>query len=317
MLHSVSSSTRTGFSLTGSATPSAQATNAAPLRCGVAGWDHGDWDHCLYPHPRSRSFHPLRYLASRVDCLEADSTFLRIPRPETTALWAAHTSANPDLRFTVRLHRDFTHERRLEPTQLAAFFEAMSPLQRARKLGCVVMQMPASFRFNTENRDYLIRLRRAFHKFPLVAELRHRTWAADEALGTLVDYHIGFANLDQPEASCAMPPSSKLTTGIGYFKFHGRSPIPGHFDFDATTAKQAAPYLYTLADLEASRQRIEYVRRFASEVYVSFANSAAACSMTNALQMESMLDVARPQPRKWTSAKPAARPEAWLPFRAA
>jgi uncharacterized protein YecE (DUF72 family) len=160
-------------------------------------------------------------------------------------------------------------------------------------------------------------LRRTFHEFPLVAELRHRSWSADEALGTLVDYHIGFANLDQPEAACAMTPSSKLTTGIGYFKFHGRAPIPGHYDFDDRETKAAAPYLYTLADLEASQQRIEYVRRFASEVYVSFANNASACSMTNALQMESMLEAAKPQPRKLASAKPAATTEAWLPFRAA
>ena len=297
-------------------------TPAAPLRCGVAGWEHPEWDHCVYPHPRSRGFHPLRFLSTRVDCLEADSTFRRIPRPETTALWAAHVAGNPEFRFTVRLYRDFTHERQLDDAKVAAFCEAIRPLQRAKRLGSVVMQMPASFRFTQENRDYLIRLRRTFHEFPLVAELRHRSWSADEALGTLVDYHVGFANLDQPEAACAMTPSSRLTNGIGYFKFYGRGPIPGHLDFDDEQSPAAAPYLYTLANLEASLQRVDYVRRFAREVYVTFANTASACSLTNALQMQSLLEgaqshSAKPQLRKTFESKPDRATEPWLPFRAA
>jgi uncharacterized protein YecE (DUF72 family) len=246
-----------------------------------------------------------------------ESTFRRIPRPETTALWASHVAANPDFRFAVRLHREFTHERNLDPASIEAFHEAMGPLARARRLGCLVMQMPASFKFTAENRGYLIRLRRIFHEFPLVAELRHRSWAADEALGTLVDYHIGFANLDQPESVCAMQPSSRLTTGIGYFKLHGRTAIPGHLDFEDEGAAPAGPYLYSLADLEAWQRRIDYVRRFASDVYVAFANSASACSLTNALQMESLLDRGHSATRRAPQARPQMAATQALPFRAA
>ena len=316
MLFGVSSSkTLTGTVANQPGAPPSQPS--CVLRCGVAGWDHPEWDHCVYPHPRTRGFHPLRFLSARVDCLEAASTFRRIPRPETTALWATHVATNPDFRFTVRLHRDFTHERRLDMVQIAAFHEAMRPLARAKKLGAVVMQMPAAFRFSQENRDHIIRLRRAFHEFPLIAELRHRSWAADEALGTLVDYHIGFANLDQPEAACAMPPSSRLTSGIGYFKFHGRGVIPGHYDFDDRESPIAMAYRYSLADLEASRQRIDYVGRFANEVYVTFANAASACCLTNALQMQSLLESPKPQQRPANPGNMGRSAEPWLPFRAA
>ena len=57
------------------------------------------------------------------------------------------------------------------------------------------MQFPWSFRFTSENRAFLIDLRRTFHEFPLVAELRHASWLADEAKGTLIDYKIGFCNI--------------------------------------------------------------------------------------------------------------------------
>ena len=293
------------------------SASAAPLRCGVAGWEHPSWDSQVYPNPRPRNFHPLRYLAARVDSLEIESTFRRTPRPETTALWAAHVVANPNFRFAVKLHRDFTHERQLDAAHVEACHEAMRPLSRAKRVGCVVMQMPASFRFTAENRSYLIQLRRTFHEFPLVAELRHRSWAADEALGTLVDYHIGFANIDQPETVCAMPPSSRLTNGLGYFKLHGRGAMPGHFEFDDAGKPAAQPFLYTLADLEGWAQRINYVRRFANEVFVTFANNASACSLTNVLQMERLLETPQPQTRKATHQRPDFAATPLLPFRAA
>jgi uncharacterized protein YecE (DUF72 family) len=152
------------------------------------------------------------------------------------------------------------------------------------------MQLPASFRFTAENREYLIRLRRTFSEFPLVAELRHSSWSLDEATGVLVDYHVGMANLDQPANSTALEPASRLTSSIGFCKLFGPGPIPGHFEFDDTAAAPAAPFLFSVPELDAWAKRINYIRRFAREVYVVFANAPAGCSLTNALQIESLLD---------------------------
>jgi uncharacterized protein YecE (DUF72 family) len=233
----------------------------------------------------------LRFLARRVDCIEIDSTFLQIPRPELARFWAAAVASNPDFRFTARLHRDFTHERNLAQDRVNEFRSALLPLLESGRLGCLLMQMPASFRFTSENRDFLIRLRRAFHEFPLVAELRHASWSVDEAVGALTDFHVGMCNLDQPIGAGAMAPASRLTSPIGYFKLHGRRAAPGHFDFDDRGRAEAAePDLYTMASLEEWRSRIAHVRRFAREVYVVFANSGAGGSVVNALQMESLLE---------------------------
>ena len=86
------------------------------------------------------------------------------------------------------------------------------------------MQFPWSFRFTVENREFLIRLRRTFSEFPLVAEMRHSSWMAEEAVGTFLDYRIGFCNIDQPDYTRAMPPTAFLTSGIGYVRLHGRNP---------------------------------------------------------------------------------------------
>ena len=60
--------------------------------------------------------------------------------------------------------------------------------------------------------------------------------------------------------------------------------------------------------------RIDYARRFAREVCVIFANSAAGCSMTNSLQLASLLEGQRAEPRRGAG-HPMATP--LLPFRAA
>jgi len=119
-------------------------------------------------------------------------------------------SHNSRFAFTAKLQRRFTHERVLESAEVAAFKEGMFPILKAGRLGCVLMQFPWTFRYTEENREYFIRLRRAFHEFPLVAEMRHSSWMYEEALGTLIDYRVGFCNIDQAEYIKAMPLPASL-----------------------------------------------------------------------------------------------------------
>src|SRR5262249_56011089 len=94
--------------------------------------------------------------------------------------------------FEVRavLGGQFTQDRNLDPGAVREFKEGLWPLAHARRFGCLLMRFPWSFRFTTENRAFLIELRRTFHEFPLAAEMRHSSWLLDEALGTLMDYRI-------------------------------------------------------------------------------------------------------------------------------
>lgn len=264
------------------------------LHCGATGWSFRDWDRTVYPRPQPRGFHPLEFLAGRFETVEIHSTFEQIPRPELTRLWAAKVARNPDFRFTARAPRRFTYERDL--SEAAAFTEAMKPLAEQGRLGAVLMQFPGAFKFTPENRDFLIRVRRALHAFPLVAELRHVSWTHEEAIGTLVDYKVGFCNLDQPAAHRATPPTSYLTSRIGFVKLHGRAQDPRFDSFEPP--EQGAEYLYTVAEMEAWKPRIEHLQRFADEVYVIFANSAGGRSVVNGLQMQSLMGAEAPAARK-------------------
>jgi uncharacterized protein YecE (DUF72 family) len=157
-------------------------------------------------------------------------------------------------------------------------------------LGCVLMQFPWSFRYTEENRGHVIALRRAFHEFPLVAEMRHSSWLHEEALGTLIDYRIGFANIDQAPYIKAMPPASRLTSRIGYVRLHGRNPQHWEREFGRPARATAAhDYLYSPKELQEWKQRIENIQQHAATTFVFANNDSGGKSVVNALQVARIL----------------------------
>lgn len=261
-------------------------------RIGTAGWAYEHWKGMVYPKTFPPGFHPLEFLARRLNAIEINSSFYQPLKPEVVKLWMRKVQANPDFQFTAKLHQCFTHARVLDESSIAEFKEGLWPMLRARKLGAILMQFPWAFRFTPENREFLIRLRRAFHEFPLVAEMRHASWLAEEAIGTFLDYHIGFCNIDQPEYTSAMPATAYLTSGIGYVRLHGRNPKNslGAFNRLSPARQRQHDYLYSEAELKEWAKRIERINRYAEATFVVFNNDAEAKSVVNALQLQSMMN---------------------------
>lgn len=261
-----------------------------PILVGTAGWSYPHWQGLVFPRAHGSGFHPLELMARHLDTVEINSSFYQFLKPEIVGVWLKKVQANPRFLFTAKLHQNFTHRRQIVDAEVKQFREGLLPALRAGKLGALLMQFPWSYRFNEENRDFFIRLRRAFHEFPLVAEMRHSSWMADEAIGTFLDYKVGFCNIDQPEYTRAMPPTSLLTSGVGYVRLHGRNPRNslGAFDPAAVRARQH-DYLYTEEELAEWVERIEHVARFADRTFVVFNNDAQAKSVVNALQMRDLL----------------------------
>jgi uncharacterized protein YecE (DUF72 family) len=177
----------------------------------------------------------------------------------------------------------------LDPEAIREFQDGLAPLMKANRFGCLLMQFPWSFRFTAENRDFLIRLRRAFHGYPLAAEMRHSSWALDEAVGTFIDYHIAFCNIDQPVYTKAMPPTSYLTSSIGYVRLHGRNCFNWYQDNEDPTRVHRYDYMYSDEELAQWQKRIEKIRSCAANTYVVFNNDAGGKAVVNALQMQALL----------------------------
>src|SRR5258707_11056584 len=257
---------------------------------GTAGWSYPHWNGVVYPKAQLNGFHPLEFLAERFTVVEINSSFYQPLKAELVTLWMKKVQAHPHFQFTAKLNQRFTHGRDLDAGQVAQFKEGLWPLLRGRKLGALLMQFPWAFRFTPENQEFLIRLRRAFHEFPLVAEMRHSSWLAEDAVGTFLDYCIGFCNIDQPEYTSAMPPTASLTNGIGYVRLHGRNPRNslGAFDRQAPARMRQHDYLYSAEELEEWNRRIERISRYAESTFVIFNNDAGGESRGNAPPPQAM-----------------------------
>jgi uncharacterized protein YecE (DUF72 family) len=259
------------------------------LFCGPSGWSYPHWNGIVYPKLKQRSFHPLEELAAYFDAVEINTSFYQPLRAELASVWLSKVAHNPKFLFTAKLGRRFTHERSLSAPEIAQFKEGLWPFQRARKLGCVLMQFPWAFRYTEENRAFVISLRRAFREFPLVAEMRHSSWLHEEALGTLIDYRIGFANIDLAPYTRAMPPAAVLTSRIGYVRLHGRNPAHWEREFGRSAKAAAHDYLYSREELREWSQRIENIQQHAATTFVFANNDAGGKSVVNALELAEML----------------------------
>ncbi|MFN3324651.1 MAG: DUF72 domain-containing protein [Bryobacteraceae bacterium] len=255
------------------------------LHCGPAGWSYPHWNAVVYPKPRPRGFHGLEYLSQYFDGVELNVTFYQPLKPEIARLWLRLVEGNRKFQFTAKLGRRFTHERELDAAEIGRFKDGLWPLLKAGRLGCLLMQFPWSFRYTEENRKFFVRLRRAFHEFPLAAEMRHSSWGLDEAVGTFVDYRVGYCNIDQPAFTKALGPSAHLTSPIGYFRLHGRA-------LDERIPQAARnDYLYSPAELDDWKRRIERVAAHADRTFVFLTNDAGGKAVVNALQLQAMLGV--------------------------
>jgi uncharacterized protein YecE (DUF72 family) len=242
-------------------------------------------------------------MASLFDTNEINSTFYRIPAPRQTADWARRVEHNPRFAFTAKLYREFTHEGTAGTAEEKAFAEAMEPLARAGRLGCVLAQFPFSFHNTAENRGKLDRLLARFSPLPLAAEFRHATWNASEAQELLAGRAAAFVNIDQPVLDLNLPQTDYVTAPLAYFRFHGRN-APKWFGPD-TSNEQRYNYLYSEDELAPWVERIRDAGLRAAalaagtgtkgSLYAILNNHFRGQAVANAIELNAILTGAKPE----------------------
>jgi uncharacterized protein YecE (DUF72 family) len=253
------------------------------IRIGTAGWSYPDWKGQVYPKPSPRGFDPLTYLAQYMDAVEINSTFYRIPEVKTTQAWVARVAEYPDFRFTAKLWQGFTHAGTATTRDEAAFRQGMAPLHEAGKLGAVLLQFPYSFHHSAENRSSLQRLAEAFRDYPLVMEIRHRSWDRVEVYEFLGELGVGFCNIDQPQVSYSIGLTRVVTSPIGYLRLHGRNTAQW-FAVDASAAARY-DYRYQAEELDEIVDAVEVISRRAQETYLITNNHFRGQAAVNALEL--------------------------------
>ena len=259
------------------------------IRIGPAGWNYKDWAGLAYPEPKPKGFDPLAWLARWFDTIEVNSSYYGPPTPASARKWVARVAPNPRFRFTAKLWKRFTHERKEAFTrdEVRETCQGLDPLLGEGRLGALLLQFPWSFRRTDENRQWLDDVTATFRRYPLVLEVRHETWNVPEFYEELVERRIGFVNIDQPLYRHSIKPSARVTSGVGYIRVHGRN-YRDWFRKDAGVAARY-DYLYPPEELKPWARRAREIDRETEETYVITNNHYKAKALVNAVMLEAML----------------------------
>lgn len=233
----------------------------APAYVGCAGWGLPRGAQPRFP---AAGTHLARY-AARLPAAEVNSSFYRPHRPATYARWAASVPAG--FRFSVKLPRAVTHERRLAGTEplLDAFLEGVAALGPA--LGCLLVQLPPSLAFDAAAADTFLAALRARHGGPVAVEPRHASWFVPSVEALLAAHRVGRVAADPARVPAAAEPGG--WPGTVYYRLHG-SPRVYYSAYDD-------------ARLDALAERLR--RPAGAPPWCVFDNTASGAATANALDL--------------------------------
>jgi uncharacterized protein YecE (DUF72 family) len=177
----------------------------ATLYAGTSGFAYPAWKPGFYPAKLpAKQF--LGHYAARLNCVEINYTFRRLPAAATLEGWVSQSPA--EFRFAVKANQRITHILRLKNTEQATelFLRAIDPLRTSRRLGPVLFQLPPHLKCDAGLlRDYLALLppgvRYAF-------EFRHPSWLVEDVYAELKSRNVALCvaeseKLEVPEVITA------------------------------------------------------------------------------------------------------------------
>lgn len=242
---------------------------------GTAGWvvpkQHGP----LFPAlvPDAKLSHLERY-ASRLRCVEVNSSFYR---PHRRATWERWSTTTPDyFRFAVKIPKTITHTAKLVNVggPLLEFFEAVRGLQE--KLGPVLVQLPPKLLFDEGVAQEFFSTLRELHLGPVVLEPRHSSWFTTTVDRLLKSFEIARVAADPPKGSeLAIRPGG--WSGLRYWRLHG-SPRTYYSNYDQDWLQPFAEQVQSTVGVPDN-----------VETWVIFDNTALGHASANAVSLEDAL----------------------------
>jgi uncharacterized protein YecE (DUF72 family) len=237
-----------------------RAAHPDRILIGCAGWSLAT---SVQPRFPGKGSHLERY-ARVLPAVEINSSFYRPHQPATYARW--RDSVPPEFRFSLKLPREITHQRRLRDVEepVDVFLEAACKL--GDRFGCLLVQLPPSLTFDPATARELFSRLRGHLQTGIACEPRHQSWFGPEAAALLERFQVARVIAD-PEV--ALDPAPARYQDIVYVRLHG-SPVIYHSDYPDAFLRRNAAWL-----LEQ--------HRLGRQVWCIFDNTASGAAVPNAL----------------------------------
>ncbi|MBI4474759.1 MAG: DUF72 domain-containing protein [Acidobacteria bacterium] len=176
---------------------------------GTSGFSYKEWKPIFYPEDVSgKQF--LQYYSSRLNSVEIDYTFYRMPNQKTIESWKAATPEN--FRFTLKASQQITHRQRLKvPSEALDYWVSIVPGLGSR-LGLVLYQLPPFFRCDAQKLEtFLSVLPRGI---PSSFEFRHDSWFVEDVYKLLRKFNVALCIHDADDHTTPL----ELTAGATYIR---------------------------------------------------------------------------------------------------
>lgn len=256
---------------------------------GSAGWSYKDWSGIVYPEKHYHHFDELQYLANLFDVIEINSSFYKIPSSDTVKNWLERVSFKKEFLFTIKLWKEFTHDRaELLRDEIANFHKCLAILAEEKRLGCLLIQFPWSLYYNQENLNWLKMLITDFSDFKIAVEVRNIGWLNKQYIEFLKKNNCAFCNIDLPNRLGQIPPTEITTAPFSYVRLHGRN-YKSWFR-EGAGVDERYDYLYSQQEIQEWVTRILHLKKEAKEVFIITNNHFCGKAVCNALEIKAKVE---------------------------
>lgn len=265
---------------------------------GTAGWSYKDWVPNFYPKQQTKDFDWLQFYAANFNCVEVNSTYYTYLSPKIVEGWISKVEDADDFLFTIKLHQDFTHNRKYDKQRVKSLSENLTKLVQAERLGGILIQFPYSFQFNDANVEYIRRLNETFSNYNQFVEVRHSSWSDKAACDFFKELNITFCTIDQPEIGKAIQFEPVVTNDTAYLRFHGRNVDAwkkslANFGKEQSYEQQSERYLYRYSPGELAEvlQKIRLIYDKVKKIFIIMNNHPQGNAVVNAKEFMDRMEI--------------------------
>lgn len=150
------------------------------LNVGTSGYSYKEWKGSFYPE-KLPAKEMLSYYATRLQAVELNNTFYRLPQKSMVENWKEQVPDN--FRFSIKASQRITHFKRLKEVadETKYLLDTVSVLEQ--RLGVILFQLPPNMKKDLPRLQSFLECLPANIKAAF--EFRHQTWLEDDVLELL------------------------------------------------------------------------------------------------------------------------------------
>lgn len=263
---------------------------APPVTVGVSGFSYDDWIGPVYPEGIKKD-DMLPYYANELGFSMVELNFSYYTQPSVKTMESLISKTPDDFEFVIKAHQDLTHRLRDDKglfirneTAMETFRRGIAPMVESGRLVAVLAQFPQKFSKTEDAIEHLKWFARSMNGLNLVVEIRSASWVSQSFFDLLKELDVGYCIADGPTVAKLPSYTPVVTSGLAYFRFHGRNQnwfgVPTDVRYD---------YRYSDSELRSFIEPVTRIAKKAPRTLVFFNNHFQGSAVANATEFRKMV----------------------------